>query len=407
MARITGVRTICLTGPCTNDPWVAHFRPQRSAALVEVSTDVGVTGLGETYAGYFFAEAVAGIVDFHAPILIGSEPITDAGWSVESLVGRMRTCSGFWSRVGLGAAVIAGIEGALWDLVGKLCDRPVWALLSDNAPDSLPTYATGGPSPWPEEEFVRKLDCYAELGFDAAKVSTGHLDMLTGQERPHDPVPTEVAKYQLVAERYGGQFELLLDGHMGHRVGPERWDEATATEVLAALAPYAPSFLEEPLGYHDVDSYARLAAGELAVAGGEQLTSVAEFEPYARAGAFDVVQPDAAWLGISGYREVADRFTASAPHSWGAGVAVMQNLHAAFATANTTVVEMIPAPGRLHTELWGDSLSRDGSRVRRPDAPGLGVALTADHEAEFAFVPGSGEFSNVRGKVMAPPPAVG
>lgn len=411
MARITGVRTIRLTGPCTNDPWLAHFRPERSVALIEVSTDVGVTGLGETYAGYFFAEAVTPIVDFHADILTGSEPIDEPhDWSVETLVDRMRTCSGFWSRVGLGAAVIAGIEGALWDLKGKLCEQPVWQLLAEpgaSVPESLPTYATGGPSPWPVDKFLAKLDFYAELGFTAAKVSTGYLDSSDGQEVRHDPVQTEVDKYDLVTERFGDRFTLLLDGHMGHRVGPNRWDEKTATDVLTALAAYEPVFFEEPLSYHDVDSYARLAAGPVRVAGGEQLTSVAEFEPYARTKAFNLVQPDAAWLGISGYRTVAAKFPASAPHSWGAGVAVMQNLHAAFAASNTSIVEMIPAPGRLHTELWGDSISMDGSRIRRPDAPGLGVRLAPELADEFAFVPGSGEFANVHGKKMPPPRTTG
>lgn len=408
MPRITGVRTVRLTGPCSNDRWLAHFRPERSVALVEISTDVGVTGLGETYAGYFFAEAVGPIVDFHADILTNAEPTGEPfDWDVPILVQRMRTCSAFWSRVGLGAAVIAGIEGALWDLKGKLCERPVWALLGDSSADDaaeiLPTYATGGPAPWPIADLVSKLDFYRELGFDAAKVSTGYLDSATGQEVRADAVETEVAKYELVHQRYGDEFTLLLDGHMGHRVGPDRWNEQIASEVLAALAPHSPVFFEEPLGYHDVESYARLAAGPVTVAGGEQLTSVAEFEPYARAGAFNLVQPDAAWLGIWGYRSIAERFAASAPHSWGAGVAVMQNLHAAFATANTKIVEMIPAPGRLHTELWGDSVSMVGSRIRRPDAPGLGVRLTPEIEAEFAFVPGSGEFANVPGKKMPPP----
>lgn len=407
MARITGVRTIRLTGPCTDDPWLAHFRPERSVALIEITTDVGVTGLGETYAGYFFAEAVGPIVDFHADILTGSEPIGEpTDWSVETLVDRMRTCSGFWSRVGLGAAVIAGIEGALWDLKGKLSDRPVWTLLADDAdavPGSLPAYATGGPSPWPLPDFLAKLEFYAGLGFTAAKVSTGYLDTEDGREVAGDPVETEVAKYDLVTEHFGGDFTLLLDGHMGHRVGPERWDEATAGAVLTALAPHRPVFVEEPLGYHDVDSYARLAAGPVTVAGGEQLTSVAEFETYARNRAFNLVQPDAAWLGISGYCTVAGLFEASAPHSWGAGVAVMQNLHAAFAAGNTAIVEAIPAPGRLHTELWGDSLTLQGSRIVRPDTPGLGVRITPELEAEFEFVPGSGEFAGVPGKPVPPP----
>ena len=52
--RITDVRTVLLTGPSTNDPYLGRTR--RSAAFVELITDTELTGLGETYAGYFIPE---------------------------------------------------------------------------------------------------------------------------------------------------------------------------------------------------------------------------------------------------------------------------------------------------------------------------------------------------------------
>jgi hypothetical protein len=68
---ITDVRTTLLTGPCTNDPFLREARKLRSAALIEVFTAGGPTGIGETYAGYFCPEAVPAIVEFFKPILIG------------------------------------------------------------------------------------------------------------------------------------------------------------------------------------------------------------------------------------------------------------------------------------------------------------------------------------------------
>jgi len=49
--RIVDVRTVLLTGPSTNDPYLGRTR--RSAAFIEILTDTELTGLGETYAGYF------------------------------------------------------------------------------------------------------------------------------------------------------------------------------------------------------------------------------------------------------------------------------------------------------------------------------------------------------------------
>src|SRR5512139_1158369 len=112
--KVTDVRTVLLTGPCTNDPFLSQARKRRSAAFIEVHTDSGITGIGETYAGYFCPEAVPQIVEFFKPILVGQE-IDDVGL----LWDRMYQCGNFWCRVGLGAIVLSGIEAALWDAKGK------------------------------------------------------------------------------------------------------------------------------------------------------------------------------------------------------------------------------------------------------------------------------------------------
>ena len=69
--KITGVRTILLTGPCTIDPFLREARKVRSAAFIEIHTDTELVGLGETYAGYFCPEAVPAVVEFFEPILVG------------------------------------------------------------------------------------------------------------------------------------------------------------------------------------------------------------------------------------------------------------------------------------------------------------------------------------------------
>ena len=139
--KITQVTTTLLTGPCSNDRFLRAARRLRSAAFVEVHTDTGLVGLGETYAGYFCPEMVPSIVEFFAPILIGND-VSD----IDELWRRMVHCGNFWCRVGLGASVLNGIEAALWDLKGKLLGLPVYELLGGLKHDRLPAYATGGPS---------------------------------------------------------------------------------------------------------------------------------------------------------------------------------------------------------------------------------------------------------------------
>jgi L-alanine-DL-glutamate epimerase-like enolase superfamily enzyme len=392
--RLTEVRTVLLTGPCTGDPWLSVFKQSRSAALIEVRTGTGETGLGETYAGYFFPESVPLIVEYLRPILLAAEDFEPGGLDVRGLVARMRTCFQFWGRVGLGAAVLAGIEAALWDLAGKLAGLPVHRLLVESAPAELPAYATGGPSPWPVDDLLRKVEFYRGLGFEAVKLSSGYLDSATRSERDCT-VATEVDKLERLRAEFGTDLGILLDGHMGHREGESRWDVAAALPVLRALAGYNLIFFEEPLPYDDPSGYAVLhAAGPIPIAGGEQLTSDAEFAVFA----FGVAQPDAAWLGIDAFTRVAARFPRVAPHAWSAGVGVMQNVHAAFAVPNTLIVELPPAAGPLHTELW--TLETRGGRVVRPDEPGLGVHLPPGVEERYPFRPGAEEFSSVPGKLM-------
>ncbi|MDQ6895276.1 MAG: mandelate racemase/muconate lactonizing enzyme family protein [Actinomycetota bacterium] len=407
--RIVDVRTVLLTGPCTHDPWLSVFKQWRTSALVEIETDAGVVGLGETYAGYFFPESVPLVVDYLRPVLLAVDGVDEVDFEVPDIVARMRTCFQYWGRVGLGAAVLAGIEGALWDLLGKVRGLPVHRLLSADAPASLPVYATGGPSPWPTDDLLRKVDFYLGLGFPAVKLSSGYLDSATRAEVPATGlaavVDTEVGKAALLRETFSADLGLLLDGHMGHREGPERWDVDTAKAVLHALAPYNLTFFEEPLPYDDIAGYAELTRhSAIPVAGGEQLSTVGEFAAFAERDAFAVAQPDAAWLGIGGFVEVGRLFAEHdrrvAPHAWSGGVGVMQNVHAAFGCGNVVTVEVPPAAGPLHTQLWRDSLRLEGGRVLRPDAPGLGVDLTEATRAAYPFRPGAEEFSSVPGKVM-------
>ena len=85
----------------------------------------------------------------------------------------------------------------------------------------------------------------------------------------------EEAKIRLLRDHVGPEVGILLDGHMGHREGPTRWDAVTALAVLDAVAPYGLVFFEEPLAYHDLTGYAELGRrSAVPVAGGEQLCDV-------------------------------------------------------------------------------------------------------------------------------------
>lgn len=402
--KITDVRTVLLTGPISNDPSMLAALSRRSAAFVEIHTDAGLVGIGETYLGYHLPRVVPIIVEFFKPILTHADEL-----DIHTLRQRMVDCSIYWGRVGLGPTVISAIEAALWDLKGKLLGVPVYELLGGRRHERLPAYATGGASNWPLDRLLAKVDFYLGLGFTGFKVGGGFFDETTGVSgkirNPAAIVEFEVAKVAALRQHVGPDIKILLDGHMGFRHGPDQWDLPTTQRLLAALEPYDLFFFEEPLPYTDARAYGELRRSTtVRVAGGESLSTFEEFARFADADSFDVAQPDAAWLGLTDFIEIGRLFAHQnrqvASHAWGSGGAVMQNIHAAFATPNTLIVEIPPAAGPLHTEVWGESLGLVDGMIEAPTAPGLGVTLTDELKAAWPYVPGVEEFVSAPGKQM-------
>lgn len=410
--KITDVKTILLTGPCTNDPYLSEARKLRSAAFIQIETDSGLTGLGETYAGYFFPEGVPPIVDFFKPILVGNT-VDD----IPELWSRMYQCGNFWCRVGLGAIVLAGIEAALWDLKGKALGQPVYKLLreawqADFEPAAehvrIPCYATGGPSNYPLEKLADKVAFYQSLGFQGVKIGAGAYwkdKGFTVSAQPAEAADLEAQKADYIRQQFGNDLWLLFDAHMGN--SPTiTWGLETATAVAQALEPYALFCLEEPLHYTRPDLYAELRRHtKTPIAGGECLTAVCEWQTFIDQDSFGIGQPDASFTaGLDQFMNVAARLDARgqkiAPHAWGAGGSQMQNIHGGFACPNTVILEVAPAYGPLHSEVIGDSLQIRDGYVLPPEAPGLGIELRADTIRRFPFIPGTGEFNSVPGKLL-------
>lgn len=400
--KITDVRTILLTGPSTNDRFLREARRLRSAAFIELHTDAGITGIGETYAGYFCPEAVPAIVDFFAPILIGAEAPIDELWN------RMYHCGNFWCRVGLGASVLNGVEAALWDLQGKLTGKPVYELLGGRKHDRLLAYATGGPANYPLDRLAEKADYYCALGFRGFKVATGSYSKEEGWYTPAAPDEAanfEGAKVDFLRRHCGKDVHIMLDGHMGNSVGTT-WTLEVAAAACRALEPYDLFFFEEPLHYTDPWGYSELCRRTtVPIAGGECLTAAYEWRVFAGQDAFDIGQPDASFTGGLGeFMRVAkmleDRGRGIATHAWGAGGCLMQNVHCGFAAPNTRILEVPPDYAGLHADIMdGSFVMRDGY-VIPPDRPGLGIILTDEIKARYPFQPGSGEFNSVPGKIL-------
>src|SRR5262249_52334427 len=162
--KVRDIRPVLLTAPFGTPDG------RRSACFVEVETDTGIVGLGETYAGMYAPEVAAAIVDWFRPLLVGSAfkprgsgagasppPDSPGGLSsaeeaIGALMQGLDACNpervyrlGYWlassiGRTGLMVIVLSAIENAIWDIQGKVLGVPVHALLGGAVHDRLPVY---------------------------------------------------------------------------------------------------------------------------------------------------------------------------------------------------------------------------------------------------------------------------
>lgn len=391
--KITDVKVILLTAPWSGDP---YFAPNfvRSTALIQILTDEGVTGLGETIAGYFCPDLVPPMIDYYRPCLIGQDPLQeDTVWRAAY------QNSMWWGRVGFPVQVLSGVEMALWDIKGKVAGKPVHNLLGGLAHDKLRLYASGGPALWPHERNVEKVHYYLDKGYKAIKVSTG----LMGHPRGNWHAPTldqivkeERAKFEAMRRAAGENVDLAIDGHEGPSRTP--WIAKWAVAVAQAIEEYNILFYEEPLRYSDRAGYALLRRmTSIPVAGGESLTMLEEFQNFLDEDALDIVQPDITVVGGCAIgRQVArlaqSRHIDMILHTGGAvGPGLMANYHVAFASPNCQMIEHVVAASELQSELLVQPLTLKDGYLHAPTAPGLGVELRPETMKRFAYQPGNEE----------------
>lgn len=363
--RITGITTHVV-----GTPW-------RNLTYVQVHTDVGLTGVGETrMLGH--TEALLGYLREAARNHItGSDP-----FAVEDLVRRMKY--GDFGRAGeIVMSGIACVEMACWDIKGKALGVPVWQLLGGRVTDRIPAYANG----WYTTE--RTPDAYHHAakgviarGYRALKIDpfgTGHLEL------SHRDTLYAVSLIEAVRDAIGPEAELMLEMH-------GRFAPATAIRLAHELAPYRPAWLEEPVPPENAKALAKVAAKvDLPIATGERIHDRAEFRELFESQAVDIIQPDIGHIGgILEARKLAataeTHHILVAPHNVGGSVLTAASLQLGFTTPNFKVLEHFNdfADAEIQRVVKGaPRVDPATGCFEISEAPGLGVELDPDAAAQF------------------------
>ncbi|WP_433408632.1 mandelate racemase/muconate lactonizing enzyme family protein [Saccharomonospora azurea] len=351
--------------------------PWRDLTFVRVTTDEGLTGVGETrMLGH--TEALKGYLSEAVPRhVIGADP-----FDIEALVQRMKR--GDYGRPGeIMMSGIACVEMACWDIVGKALGQPVWRLLGGKVRDRVKAYANG----WytverTPEEFHAAAKRVVERGYRALKFDPfgpGQWE-LEPQERTRS-----IELVEAVRDAVGPDVEILVEMH-------GRFAPAEAVRIARSIAKFDPSWLEEPVPPENLKALAKVAEQvDFPVATGERIHDRAEFRELFELQAADVVQPDIGHLGgILETRKLAataeTHFVLVAPHNVGGPVLTMANLHLAACTPNFKIQEHFNDFADEHVKQAAPGLPpvEDGY-FTLPTAPGLGVELDTDFVAEHPF----------------------
>jgi len=358
----------------------------RQAALVEVRTDEGVSGIGPCSFGSASVDlfAVRSIVEHaFAPALRGRDPArVEATWN-ELYYGLVTRTLG---HRGMGVAILSAIDIALWDIKGKIAGRPVYELLGGPTIDAARCYGSSIYWSTPDQAAERAL-AFLRDGFGAVKLKIG----VDAQQ--------DLESLAAIREAVGSGVDIMVDANQCYSVD-------LAIKVGRRLDQYDVLFLEEPISIDDVAGHKHLAdALDTRVATGENLYTRWGFLPFIVDRAVDIVQPDASRCGgISEAHRIADLAAAfhsySAPHTFSDAYSVVANLHVMAATANTIILELDHTYNPLMTDLVQESIRPREGLVDLPTGPGLGLTLDRDFVEDHPY---DGEL----GISVGAPPAVG
>ncbi|MFT5086091.1 MAG: L-alanine-DL-glutamate epimerase-like enolase superfamily enzyme [Candidatus Latescibacterota bacterium] len=372
--KITDIRTLCLSRAHEDKrQWrsATFLVPKADCTIVLIDTDAGLTGIGEA-CSYGTPPQIAAEVNRLKTELIGQDP----------------TAAIAPKPVGLNPPVdtaVAGIDCALWDLRGKIANVRTCQLLTDAEPlMRIRLYASGGVNyDWEDnpETVVDEALSYIEAGFTAFKMRIG-----THWPWAKVTVPRFLELIKEVTDAVDGRMELMLDGN-------QRLSEEEALTIARALSDWGWTWFEEPIPQKDIAAYARLnAAVPIAVTGGEQYTTLAQFEPYLQEKAYAIVQQDVGWSGLTEGMKIARRAhefgIPTCPHNWHNGLMAMANAHLVAALPQPRVLELNMFQGPLQWDIIKQKPHIEEGHLYLPDAPGLGVELADDIEERFPYIEG-------------------
>lgn len=326
--------------------------------VVEIEADDGTVGFAITTGG----EIGAFIVEKHLARFLEGAKIADT----ERIWDQMYRSTLFYGRRGVVLNAISGVDLALYDLLGKVRQEPVYALIGGPVRDELTFYATGA-----------RPDVAQKLGFIGGKMPLHH-----GPAEGEEGLRRNIDQLRDMRERVGPDFWLMLDCWMS-------LDVDYAIRLAHRAAEYGLRWIEEALLPDDYWGYQRLrqaVPSPMLVTTGEHEATRWGFRQLLEMGCADIIQPDVGWCGgiteLVKISALADAHGVmviphgSSVYSYHFVVTRTNSPFAEFLMMHPTAEEVVPMFAPM---LLDEPVPVDG-RLKVPDHPGFGVRLNPDVE---------------------------
>ena len=369
MMRITGVKVHTLAGRLRQRfGWSLNWTDTRTATLVEVTTDAGLTGWGE---GGYGGERLRR----NPELVIGRSP-----FEVEGIFEDLRSPAHAQQR--MGPPTSAGLDVALWDIMGQALDKPICRILGRQYRQRVQPYCTAlYRKDWPDlaAGLAEEARAWKAKGFQAVKMKIGYGPGL------------DVEIVRAVRQAIGEEVGLAVDANCAY-------DDGTAAALGRRLEEFNLLWWEEPIWADDLAGYARLRkALKIPLASGETMSTDWLIKNYIQPRAVDIVQPDLDTVGLTGGRSLShfcrQNQVRLIPHNWGTAIRTAGTLHwmsclppmAGPAAAPAGTFEFDQTENPLRTAVVKQRIEIDPADgcIQVPMRPGLGIDVVREAVAEY------------------------
>ena len=369
---------------------------------VEVTTDEGIVGLGESY--YFGSTVAHFINEFAGPAILGKDPLDR-----ESISKTLTTYVGYNSS-GVETRARSAIDIALWDIAGKIANKPIYRLIGGDSPRPLRIYNTCA-----GKEYMRKsnqgskswgLDnesnTYEDLrafmsdagslakellseGVTAMKIWPFDLfsEKNWGSEISAADLKSGLAPIEKIRDAVGSRMDIMVELHA-------LWSPKAAKEIMTALKEYEIYWVEDPIYPDNLDELESLRGdGMPPIAHGETIASRKRVETLVKRNLIDVLTLDLSWCGgLTEGLHFAELARANgvkiAPHDCTGPVGLTIGAHLSTADENALIQETVRAAYRTWYPHLVDGLPEiNGGTLALSESAGLGLRLREDFRKDL------------------------